>query len=134
MIPHSPRWQRGVLSSYTMPAGGGKRKGSACFFCPLLYCLFSCKTASCKAGCRSQKRKSMNLPRMPIPLQYAPYPQRCALLLRMPDQRIFRFLTRLTFRMSTGGGLVCFHRTPPMPESVGIKRTAYAMPIDEDSG
>lgn len=36
----------------------------------------------------------------------APYPQRCTLLLRMPDQRIFRFLTRLTFRVSTGGGFV----------------------------
>ena len=52
----------------------------------------------------------------------------------LPDRCVFRFLTRLTFRVSTGEGFVCFHRTLPMPESIGIERTAYAMPIDEDSG
>ena len=52
----------------------------------------------------------------------------------LPDRYVFGFLTRLAFWMPTGGGFVCFHRTLPMPESVGIERTAYAMSIDEDSG
>ena len=47
-----------------------------------------------------------------ITFRYAPYPQRCSPTSALPDLCVFRFLTRLTFWMPTGGGFVLIQLMP----------------------